>query len=418
MTGFEVVVGFLVAWTARRAKHLGDGLGSEADQVLDKALEALHKLVSDKLGGDPAIARLDAEAEQDGDATSRTMQRVILSLEDAAERDESFARSLTALVNEAERADRVAGRSNSHSRVGLIAGTAVTTGSVVADGQGVAFGAVHGPVTVTQGETSRTCGRCSRQAIGWCLDCEDPLCELHNQAGRKRTIATRNPVDDLTVLQLWAAASDKVICGDCLTKTENDLLRSLPLTPLPSDPKPVVRLIELADRSFWSQRQRMDAWMDALLSASGELGGNLAVFDAAAAAVLNRTEVTEFRVSQLWETFEGAVAGEEMMTYAFEQGHPGLKTGRLLVVNHDLDWFFVHKVREPDLYAPQPLPSQIINSVSGLVDLAIPALTDYVHYPKQHDLMPDLWAEGMRSCTCDWATLSSVLKAHRWPENG
>jgi len=415
MTGLEVAVGFLVAWTVRRAKHLGDGLGTEADRVLDKALEALHKLITGKLGGDSALAQLESEADRDGDASPRTRQRVQLALEDAVERDTDFAGQLDTLLKQAERVVHlVDGPSTQNSGVVTNAALGVAAGPVTANDQGVAFGSVLGSVTVTQSDRSVTTCQCSRDAIGRCLECNIPLCSVHNQATRQRAIVTPNLVATLTVQALWAAAADKVLCGECFTSTEEDLLRSLPVTPLPSDPNPVIRLIELADRSYWSTRQHMPAWISALNSAVDELGGQSAVFDAAAAAVLNRTEVENFPGPGWGYVFEGAIAGEQVRTY--QVGQEGIPTGRFAVVNRNLHWYYVHEVAKPGRYNIQPISDTALRSLSLLVDLAIPAFTDYVCFPEYHDLMPDLWAAGERSCTYDAQTLFSVLAAHHWAE--
>lgn len=414
MTGLEIAVGFLVAWAARRAQHLGDGLGTETDQMLDKALGALHRLIAEKLPGDPALAQLQNETERDGKPNPRTEQRVQLALEDAVEQDPHFARLLDALIKEAERADRLTDRhTTQNSGVVTNTGLGMVAGPVSARDQGVAFGSVLGPVNVTQANRAvATCRNCSRDAIGQCLECRDPICSVHNLATRQRAIATPNLVATLTLQALWAVAADKVLCGDCLTRIEEDLLRSVPVTPLPNDPKPVIRLIALADRTYWSTRQHMPAWMDALYSAVDELGGQLAVFDAAAAAVLNRTEIEEFPGSRRREVFLGAVAGEEVRTYQFDGS--SIPTGRLIVVNRDLGWFYIHQIEPTGHYAVEQISGIALQSVSSLVDLAIPAFTDYVYFPQSHDLMPDLWAEGERSCTYDKQTLSTVLTAHRW----
>lgn len=414
MTGLEIAVGFVIAWTARRAKHLSDSLGTGADEMLDQTVEALHQLVAGKLSGDPALAQLQDETEREGEPNPRTKKRVQLALEDAVEQDPGFARLLEALTNKAEQADRLSTRCTPQSNApSANTGLRMEAGAVSASNQGVAFGSVVGPVNLTQSNPAvETCRNCSRDAIGQCLECHDPLCGVHNLATRQRTIATPDLVAILTVQALWANAADKVLCGACLTGAEEDLLLSLPATPLPTDPKPAVRLIALGDRAYWSIRQHKSAWMDALCSAVDELGGQLAVFDAAAAAVLNRTEIEDFPGSRRRDVFQGAVVGEEVRTYEPPLGSS--PTGRLIAVNRDLDWFYVSKMEQSGACAVEQISSNKLQRVSTLIDLAIPAFTDYVQFPQFHDLMPDPWAMGQRSCTYDNHALVNLMAAHRW----
>jgi hypothetical protein len=55
-----------------------------------------------KLGGDPALARLDAEASATGQVAERTQARVRLALEDAAADDVEFAQRLDEAVQQAQ----------------------------------------------------------------------------------------------------------------------------------------------------------------------------------------------------------------------------------------------------------------------------------------------------------------------------
>ncbi|MBY8884778.1 hypothetical protein K7472_07955 [Streptomyces sp. PTM05] len=139
MTGLEIVVGeFLVAWAARKARRVGKRVDTEIDQALDLGLDRLHELVAGKLGGDPALAKLAAEIEQSGEASSRTQERVRLALEDAAETDPGFASDLRAVVQELQGMQRQAGVA--------VAGQqgVVVSGNVQADRGAVAIGGVSG----------------------------------------------------------------------------------------------------------------------------------------------------------------------------------------------------------------------------------------------------------------------------------
>lgn len=100
MTGLEpLVVGYLAAWVARRARRLGDRVDGKVDQVLDASVDRLADLVLTKLGAEPAIAQMREEAAQGVD-NERTKRRVQLAVEDAVERDERFAEELRALVEQ------------------------------------------------------------------------------------------------------------------------------------------------------------------------------------------------------------------------------------------------------------------------------------------------------------------------------
>jgi hypothetical protein len=100
VTGLEpLVVGYLVAWAAARARRLGERVNSHVDQALDKGVDRLAELVLGKIGADPSVAQLTADAE-DGGPSARTVQRVELALEEAAEQDPTFAAELRALVAE------------------------------------------------------------------------------------------------------------------------------------------------------------------------------------------------------------------------------------------------------------------------------------------------------------------------------
>jgi hypothetical protein len=119
----EMAVGMLVAWLARKAGRAGKHLDGITDSALDAGAEKLHALVLAKLGADPALAKLTAEATETGDAGERTKARVQLALEDAAEDDKQFAAALTALVPTSG---------------------SVTVGDVSADRGGIAIGGVTG----------------------------------------------------------------------------------------------------------------------------------------------------------------------------------------------------------------------------------------------------------------------------------
>lgn len=134
MGGVGVVVGFLIDWLVRRAKHERRRFQAEADPTSDAGLGKLHEMVARKLGNDPALAALEDEATETGEATARTTTRVRLALEEAVEGDETFAAGLAAAVREIEDGIRTA--AGDHSVV-------VAGGVTAADG-GIAIGGVTG----------------------------------------------------------------------------------------------------------------------------------------------------------------------------------------------------------------------------------------------------------------------------------
>jgi len=98
MTGIEVVVGYLIAWAVRKSRRVGARLDKETDTVLDAGLDRLHSVVIEKLGNDPALHKLETEAQDTGEVAERTRQRVQLSIEEAAENDLSFSAALQQMV--------------------------------------------------------------------------------------------------------------------------------------------------------------------------------------------------------------------------------------------------------------------------------------------------------------------------------
>jgi hypothetical protein len=94
VVGLEVAVGFLIGWFARKAGRAGKRLDGMADEVSDALLDKLHDVVMGKLGGDSALAQLEAEVAETGEAGTRTQTRVRLALEEAAEQDKAFAADL------------------------------------------------------------------------------------------------------------------------------------------------------------------------------------------------------------------------------------------------------------------------------------------------------------------------------------
>ncbi|QUQ64594.1 hypothetical protein JJ691_23140 [Kutzneria sp. CA-103260] len=95
-------MGFLIAWTVRKANRAGKQADEIVDKAIDLTLERVHDVVVTKLGSDPSLERLEAEAADTGQVADRTKARVQLALEDAAEDDAEFAHRLDKVVRQAQ----------------------------------------------------------------------------------------------------------------------------------------------------------------------------------------------------------------------------------------------------------------------------------------------------------------------------
>ncbi|MFJ9635032.1 hypothetical protein ACIRU8_45805 [Streptomyces sp. NPDC101175] len=98
MTGIELAAGYAIAWAVRKAKRVAGRADAEVDHVLDAGMDRVHEVVAARLGTDPALERVMAEAaSEQGEVTGRTRTRLELALEEQAEQDPGFA----ALLEEA-----------------------------------------------------------------------------------------------------------------------------------------------------------------------------------------------------------------------------------------------------------------------------------------------------------------------------
>jgi hypothetical protein len=100
MTGLELIAGYLAAYAIRKARRAGKRVDAEVDYVVDRTLDRLHEVVSERLGDDPAIRKLQREAEETGAISPRTAQRVTLAIEDATEADDEFSDRLRVVLRE------------------------------------------------------------------------------------------------------------------------------------------------------------------------------------------------------------------------------------------------------------------------------------------------------------------------------
>ena len=104
VVGLELVAGYLVAWMVQKVRRAGDRLDGEVDYAMGVGLDRLHEVIAGKLGDDPAVARLEVEAGQDGQVSERTRRRVQDAVEDAVEQDTAFAAVLQVVLDELDRA--------------------------------------------------------------------------------------------------------------------------------------------------------------------------------------------------------------------------------------------------------------------------------------------------------------------------
>lgn len=94
----DVVVGFLVAWAAGKARRVLKVVDGLTDDALDAVGERVWQVVEPKLGPDPSIQRLATEARVSGEATSETRAAAAQALAAAATADPRFRAALQAAM--------------------------------------------------------------------------------------------------------------------------------------------------------------------------------------------------------------------------------------------------------------------------------------------------------------------------------
>ncbi|MCD5316877.1 hypothetical protein [Kineosporia babensis] len=150
VTGAEIVVGYLIAYAWRKARQVAGRADELVDDGLDACLERLHRAVTDRLGADASLARLeDSAAAAASDLASgpevvdvsvvpeRTRERVRLALLEETETDPAFATVLTDLLGQVQELERRTGHplasmtasGQGSVAVGGDAGGIVSTGS-------------------------------------------------------------------------------------------------------------------------------------------------------------------------------------------------------------------------------------------------------------------------------------------------
>ncbi|WP_406218494.1 hypothetical protein [Streptomyces canus] len=110
MTGVEVAIGYVFAWAVRKARRVAGRADADVDLALNGAMDRVHGVVARRLGNDPELERLEAEAAAGQDEPSAlTRQRVEAAAAREAEQDADFAKELEAAVSAVQKADRAAG---------------------------------------------------------------------------------------------------------------------------------------------------------------------------------------------------------------------------------------------------------------------------------------------------------------------
>jgi len=108
MTGFELAVAYLIGWGWRRAQQTAGQVTEAVDAISETAVDRLRAIAVSKIGGDSALAALDAECSKVVDAplvSDRTKLRVQLALEEAADSDPDFKAQLLEQVERIRQAD-------------------------------------------------------------------------------------------------------------------------------------------------------------------------------------------------------------------------------------------------------------------------------------------------------------------------
>lgn len=146
MTDIEIAVGLLVTWMTRPSRLEHAQPVANPGSTSEVALHTMHELVTAKLGGDPALERLELEASGSGEVRPRTRARLAMALEDATEDDRDFAKELAKAVSEL----RKSGSLEEQSRGNV---TNTITGNV--SGRVIQARDIHGSVTFHDGPKGR-----------------------------------------------------------------------------------------------------------------------------------------------------------------------------------------------------------------------------------------------------------------------
>ena len=138
VTGLEVVAALAAGYLWRKWRRVSGRADAEVDAVLDAGMDRLHRVVAARLGTDSAVVRLEQEARSGLEQNPRTLERVRLAIEDAADDDPGFREVLERLVAELQSAEKAGGVSAGDG--GLAVGGDI---HIAAEGGSVAGGVVN-----------------------------------------------------------------------------------------------------------------------------------------------------------------------------------------------------------------------------------------------------------------------------------
>ncbi|WP_231956749.1 MULTISPECIES: chromosome partitioning protein [unclassified Actinoplanes] len=123
----SVVAGMVIAWAVRKARKAAGRADETVDAAIDAGAGRLHDLVLSRLGGPVQEDLAEEAASESGQVSELTRQQVELAVAAAARRDETFAETVTDLLEQLRQADRAAG-----THISAAPGSAVFIGDVTA----------------------------------------------------------------------------------------------------------------------------------------------------------------------------------------------------------------------------------------------------------------------------------------------
>jgi hypothetical protein len=118
----DVVVGFLVAWAAGKARRVLTVVDGLTDDALEAASERVWRVVAPKLGVDPSIQELTAQARDAGEATNEARAAAVQALEAAAAADPRFRAELEAALPPKQTSPSVSAISGGNATGNLVTG--------------------------------------------------------------------------------------------------------------------------------------------------------------------------------------------------------------------------------------------------------------------------------------------------------
>jgi hypothetical protein len=122
-----VVAGKVNSWAVRKARRAAGRVDETVDAAIDAGADRLHEVVLAKLGGPVQEDLAEEAASESGQVSELTRQQVELAVAAAARRDETFARTVTGLLEQIRQAERASG-----TQVLAAPGSTVFTGGVTA----------------------------------------------------------------------------------------------------------------------------------------------------------------------------------------------------------------------------------------------------------------------------------------------